>query len=190
VAPKTFDDLSALAQRLGLSYRPSALPGHAGELNGILRGHRVLVRPDSPALYVELRFRVAGLRLSTAAPPRAARAAGMLATGQRAFERAFPWRAAPGAAGAALRAAEPFRQAALDCWRRWRGRLARLDVEPGQLCATFRRRGLLRRRAPLGAAEVEALLTELLGLAEALEAALREHALRTATGTAGTADRY
>ncbi|HKI97418.1 MAG TPA: hypothetical protein VKB51_02975 [bacterium] len=174
-------ELPALAERLGLNYRPSAQPGRAGELNGILRGHRVLVRPDRPALFVEYRFRVEGLRLSTARPRRAP--AETLRTGHRGFERTFPLRVAPGPAGAALRGATAFHEAAVACMRRWRRRLVRLDFEGAQVSAMLKRRGLLRPRAYLTAAEVEALLPQLLGLVEALEAALRTHALGQAVRT-------
>lgn len=167
--------LPALAGRLGLSYRPSPLPGRAGELNGILRGHRVLVRPDRPALYVEYRFRVAGLRLSTVRPR--GRVAAPLAVADRAFARTFPWRDAPGAAGAALAGAVDLHAAAVALARRWRGTWARLDFDAVQLAVTLRRRGLLRRAAYVTPAQVEALLPDMLFLVERLEAALRAHAL-------------
>jgi hypothetical protein len=181
------DEFTALAARLGLSYRPSALPGRAGELNGIVRGHRVLVRPDRPALYVEYRFRVEGLRLSTVRPRGAV--ADALRTGDRAFDRMFPLRAAPGAAAAALRGATAFHAAALALARGWRRRWARLDVDRAQLSVTLRKQGLLRRRATVTPAEVERLLPAMLDAVEALEAALRAHALGTAAGTSATDER-
>lgn len=173
-------ELPGLAGRLGLSYRPSTLPGHAGELNGIVAGHRVLVRPDRPALFVEYRFRVDGLRLSTVRPRGAGRPGEALCTGHPAFERHFPRRTASGPAGEALRAASEFHAAAAAWARRWQKRHVRLDFEAAQLCATLPRRGWPRRRAYVTAREAEALLPELLGLVQTLEDALRVHALQTA----------
>jgi hypothetical protein len=172
-------DLRALAQRTGLSFLPSALPGRVGELNGILRGHRVLVRPDRPALYVEYRFRVAGLQLSTRRPP--ARQGRPVETGHAAFERTFPWRAAQGATGDALRGAAAFHGRAAALARQWRGVWAALEFDGVQLCMTLRRRRLWRR-VRLSTAALEGLLFSLIEVVEALEAALREHALRVAAG--------
>jgi hypothetical protein len=180
---------SELARRLGLSYRPGPVPGRGGELNGILRAHRVLLRPERPALYVEYRFRVEGLRLSTARP-RTGPAGGFASdpASGRDFDRAFPLRSAPGAAGEALRGARAFHAAALALLRVGKRRIARVDFERGQLVVTLRTRGLLRRRAALTPAEAEALLPPMLDAVEALEAALRAHAVAVATGGTATTD--
>ncbi len=185
------DRWRAWAASAGLSFRAASRPGQIGEANGIRQGHRVLVRPDRPALFVEYRFTVAGLRLSTGQPARGRPPLPL--PEDAAFVAAFPARCAPEPAAGALRAAGDFRALAVAVAQGRAGvprsALAGLAFEEAQAVLHLRRPGRLRHAlglaAPFGPAMADAALSALLAAVTALEAALRTHALRVAAG--GTA---
>ncbi len=160
--------LPALAERLELSFRPSGLPGRAGELNGVVEGQRVLVRPDKPALYVEFRSSIEGLALSTASPR--THTGAPFHSGHRAFDRLFRTRAAPHPVARRLAGNTSFCEAAVAFHRKWRRHIARVDMDRAQLCVILRRRGLLRNLAYVTPAEVEGMLPEMLHVVRLLEA--------------------
>ncbi len=160
--------LPALAERLGLSFRLSGLPGRAGELNGIVEGQRVLVRPDKPALYVEFRSSIEGLALSTAGAR--IRTGEPFHSGHSAFDRLFRTRAAPNPLARRLAGNTSFCEAAVAFHRKWRRHIARVDMDRAQLCVILRRRGLLRNQAYVTPAEVAGMLPEMLHVVRLLEA--------------------
>lgn len=189
-APAPPPGLAPLVEGLGLRWRPGRAPGQAGELNGVVRGHRVLVRLHRRAAYVEQRFKVAGLRLGIARP-KGAPPAGAFRTGDAAFDNAWPLRAGSPAVQAALSApgteAAAFRAGALAFLRRWSGPAARVDWDAAQLAVHLRPPGgALRRLAALAgarrsapgpdAATLAALVEDMVSLVEALESSLHVHA--------------
>ena len=174
--------LPSLARSLGLNYRPSGLPGRSGEMNGIVEGHRVLIRPDKPALYVEYRFKLPGVLLSTGVerPEPGTRTVETvrLDTGNASIDGCFQTRLAPTGMRERLsdpRAAGKFHAALLDLSRMQRHRhhrVARITLQAGQLAVLLKTPRWLPLQACILPAEAQALLPAMLRVVRELEAAL------------------
>lgn len=176
---KSREAMPSLAQALGLSFRPSALPGRMGELNGVVEGRRVLIRPDKPALYVEYRFKLPGVLLSThrerphsgGEPVETA----SLRTGHASLDRRLRTRQVP--VGMRERLSTPatagkFHGALWELCRLPRMRGARIALEPGQLVVALEKPRWLPSGAYILPREAETLLPAMLRVVRELEAAL------------------
>lgn len=85
-------DYPALAQRMGLAYKPSALPNQIGQLHGVLRGFRVTVDPDEQRKLI-VRFRSEPrIDFRSYDGPRCPADMFYYSTGNREVDRFFPTR--------------------------------------------------------------------------------------------------
>lgn len=176
---KSREAMPSLARSLGLSYRPSALPGRMGELNGVVDGHRVLIRPDKPALYVEYRFKLPGVLLSThrERPPSGGKSVetASLRTGHASLDKRLHTRQVP--VGMRERLSNPaaagkFHEALWNLCRLPRMRGARIALEPGQLVVALKTPRWLPGGAYLLPREAATLLPAMVRVVRELEEAL------------------
>lgn len=160
--------LPAEAERLGLRFHPSDRRDEIGTLDGCIRGHDVLVRPDKPAIEVSYASPIDGLSLSTWSDPRLRRLPIDFDSGVPDFDRRFQSRRATAELSAKLVAHPAFFQRVASFARTWRGTLSQLDFSRATMSAWLKERG--DDVCYIKADTLRLMLPEMVGIVEQLEA--------------------